>query len=351
MKKITTQFKIYPMKKLVPIISLLLFMFTADSCRKKIIVQNPPDTAENGAETTKEINESFKSTREFLSKFRLPAETFTIDGIAGGSFTTSRGTKVIIPAGAFVRESGEGYFKKVTIEFRDIFKKSEMLLADMPTITTDGKPLVSGGEFFIRAAGEDSVRTFPLMLKQGEKIEVQLPVEETGGVFDGKQEAFVVPDFDPIIEWEPLPMDPIRTNADMTIYVFDLYKYGVPADKGTWCNSDNRDYFQNYDATGITMVATDETYEQEVFLIFGKINCMLHIYGDAQVGLFDRKINYFHYDNAPMGLQYTMVALGVKNNKLQAAFVPRTIGDNEEFHFELKPMSSEDFLKQLKALD
>ena len=86
---------------------------------------------------------------DFFEKNGVQMQTHTIDATAGGTFTSPQGTVVTIPANAFVTGGGAPITGNVNIEFKDIYKKSDMLLSNMSTQTATG-PLKSAGEFFIK---------------------------------------------------------------------------------------------------------------------------------------------------------------------------------------------------------
>jgi hypothetical protein len=135
------------------------------------------------------ITDNYTSVNDFFEKNSVPLSTYTIDAGSGGSFATAQGSTVTIPPDAFVFASNTTITGKVTIQFKDIYKKSDMLFSNMPAETFYGYPLKSGGEFFIRAFSNNSA----VDLVPGKKITVTQPANLTGG-FDtvNKQIPFVM---------------------------------------------------------------------------------------------------------------------------------------------------------------
>ncbi len=78
-------------------------------------------------------------------------ESFTIDASAGGTLTTSKGTKINFPAGIFKNGTGQIVTGNVTVEVKDILKASDMLLGNRPT-SAGGGMLESFGEMTVKAS-------------------------------------------------------------------------------------------------------------------------------------------------------------------------------------------------------
>jgi hypothetical protein len=281
------------------------------------------------------------STGEFHQKYGEATKSYTINASSGGSFTTEKGTKVTVPANCFVNAGNQIITGDVTIHFKDITTKSEMLFSDMATMFHDGTPLVSGGEFFIQAEAGDTA----VQIAAGANIDIEQP-------FKGQQVDTVML---PMI----LPQDTaqagqgnnqgwvVNQNNNVTVsgssYIFSLYQFGNPLSAGTWCNSDNPYYFSAFTQTSLT-VHCNRNYSPDVFLLFNDENSMIHVYnfsgGDDWV-----------YSYAPIGKECTVVVLGYINGKLAASFTPLTIIANTDLTVELTEMSEEDFQARVKALN
>ncbi len=62
-----------------------------------------------------------------------------------------KGTLITIPANAFVTLGGFPVTGTVNIEYKELYKKSDMLFSDKPTVLFDGSPLKSGGDIFYQS--------------------------------------------------------------------------------------------------------------------------------------------------------------------------------------------------------
>ncbi|HMH22967.1 MAG TPA: hypothetical protein VK563_14370 [Puia sp.] len=105
-------------------------------------------------------------------------EDFTVDAAAGATFTSSKGIKYTIPAGAFVTAAGGAVTGSVTVSVKEITTAADMILADKPTLTSDGQMLLSYGEFFVKAAQNN----LALLLKRDSAVKVQVPAKPVNGV-------------------------------------------------------------------------------------------------------------------------------------------------------------------------
>ena len=103
-------------------------------------------------------------------------ETFTVDASAGAVVSSSKGTTYTIPAGAFQTAAGAAVTGSVTVAIKEINSPSDMILGDKPTLTRDGRMLVSYGEFFIKARQNSQ----DLQLKKDSAIKVQVKAKPNG---------------------------------------------------------------------------------------------------------------------------------------------------------------------------
>ncbi len=295
------------------------------------------DSTQPTTTTTKTTanTDNYTSMANFFATNGVAMQTYTVTGSAGGSFTTPQGTQVTIPANAFDNNLWQTVTGTVTINFRDIYQKSDMLLSNIPTNMNTGAPLKSGGEFFIKAtSGGTAVNLVNV-------ITVKQPLNSAP--LDSGMSAFFKPVND-TIGWGVNDSDgySIPTIAN---YVFSLYTFNEPVDSGTWCNSDNPSYFSAYPQTVLTLKESDNpaNYDTYVFLVFKSINAMVHVYngsGDA-----------FPYNYAPVGLQCTVVAVGIKGGAVYSSFTPITISANQTVNFSMTATTTADFKSQLAALN
>jgi len=314
-------------------IAVGLLMIVA-SCKKE---DHPSDN------TAGPVADNYSSMADFYAMNGVSLQHYTVDAASGGNFTTPNGTVITVPANAFSTLAGGNVAGNVTIEFKDIYKKSDMLLSDKPTITALGGLLKSAGEFFIKAVQDNE----PLRLGAGKKIDVVQPA--IGGVANDTAMAPFVANPDTMafgnFAWQPaVVFDSVNLNA--TSYVFSLYAFTSPEDTGTWCNSDNSSYFNAFSQTVFTLHATydPDTFYTDVFLVFANENSMVHVYRNSGTPDF----SYFY---APQGLSCTVVAVAVKEGKLYSSFTPITIGSNQTVDFSVSVTTTDAFKAALSSLN
>jgi hypothetical protein len=293
---------------------------------------------------------TYTSLSDFFNKNGVQLETHTVNATTGGTFTSAKGTIVSIPANAFVFSGGGAVAGNVTIEFKDIFSKSDMLLSNMPTQTIAG-PLKSAGEFFIKAVLDGN----PLLIAPGKKIDIEQPAN--GLPIDSAMAPFVFNKDSAV--WKRVNGAPTFSNtanapsSEITFnpnsYVFSLYQYNSPVSEGSWCNSDNSTYFSAYTQSTLTMhpsfdIASYNSESVDIFLVFHDINSMVHVYKDWNG-------SDFPYTGAPVGLKCTVVAIGEKDGKIYSSFNPITISANQTVNFNLTETTTDAFKTALTALN
>jgi hypothetical protein len=304
------------------------------SCKK----DTPPTTTAASASY-----DTYSSLQSFYAKNGVPTQSFTVNGTTGGSFTTPQGTKVTIPANAFMDQSYTSVTGTVNIQFKDIYTKSDMLLSNVTPICYTGSPLKSGGEFFIKAtSGGKGVYLVAA-------IQIQQPFN--GWPADNKMNPFTRKDSISLFlpNWSPNDSaGSVVCDSSLSNYLFSLYQFSSPVDSGTWCNSDNPTYFSAYPQSNFTIQTTDSvSYNTSVFLLFNGLNSMVHVYySNTTSGL-----STFNYAYAPVGLQCTVVAVEIMpNGQFRAAFVPKvTITTNGTINFTATPTTTANFKAQLST--
>ncbi|HWZ22859.1 MAG TPA: hypothetical protein VNW06_09415 [Cytophagaceae bacterium] len=278
------------------------------------------------------------SLKSFYAQNEVKLEQFTFNASTGGTFTSVQGSKITVPANCFVDRHNNPVTGNLTIGFKDIFKKSDMLFSNISTNFFNGAPLKSGGEFFISISGQDSIS-----LGAGKKVDVAQPL--LGQAVDNNMVPMVIPpDSAAIAKLNGWAVNPVDTLAiTPSGYVFSLYQFNAPYSAGTWCNSDNSTYFSSLTQTSFSIL-NYEAYVIDVFLIFKDVNSMVHVYGTAP--------NHNDYAYAPEGKECTVVAMGYDNNgKLHTSFTPTTITSNGSVTLTFSEMNEDDFKTAVKALD
>lgn len=327
---------------LISIISITLVECKKDTLETQVTPLNntPPVT--------------YASLQDFFDENAAPVQTVTINAATGGTFTSPQGTVVTIPANAFVTSGGAPITGNVTVEFKDIYTPSDMILSNMPTQTATG-PLVSGGEFFIDVA----VGGNPVALAPGANITVNQPT--MGVPVDPGMMPYVF-NTDSAVWQAPvataptftiLPGDSTTTNIpgtkpDSIGFTANGYIYQVLSlDPWAWHNADRPLTGSGFTTLTVNINNIDSTsidYNTNVYLVFTGINSTVSIYQDWSS--FD-----FPYSYAPIGLQCTVVALSIEDGKVYSSFTPITIGTNQTVNISVTETTTDAFKTALDALN
>lgn len=106
-----------------------------------------------------------------FEKVNVPYETFEIFGEEGGEFISQRGTKIVIPAKAFVDKNGDLINDRVLIKYRQLDNAADIFLSGLPmNYDSTGERLLETAEVIeIKAF----VRNKPVFLATGSKIDLK----------------------------------------------------------------------------------------------------------------------------------------------------------------------------------
>lgn len=177
---------------------------------------NSPDSAATSAENYElpALNEEGKAEWAEADK-NLPTQQFTINAGKDTVIATDGGIVFAIPAGAFQNAHGN-----ITLEVREALTPTDIMKAGLST-TSDGKPLETGGMFYINARnGEESYKIDP-----AKPIVANIPTKEIKPgmmLFDGERKP------DGSINWKnPKQMEKQLTPVD--INTLDFYPKGFRA--------------------------------------------------------------------------------------------------------------------------
>jgi len=282
--------------------------------------------------------DNYANLSAFYASNGVALQHYTVDAAAGGNFTSPQGTVVTVAPNSFLTQSGGAVTGSVDIYFKDIYKKSDMLMSLVPTMSYWGAPIKSGGEFYIKASQGGTA----LILTGAKPIVVQQPLN--GKPLDAAMAPMVMVVDSPGqtgIVWAINGTDTLRETPSN--YVFSMFNFQYPVDSGSWCNSDNPNYFSGYTQCTITITETDTTeFGTGVFLVFSGLNSMVHVYQGG---------TNFPYRYAPAGLQCTVVAVATLGGKLYASFTPITISNNLNVNFHLSLTTTAAFKSTLQQLD
>ncbi|HTI08801.1 MAG TPA: hypothetical protein VL832_09605 [Puia sp.] len=292
-------------------------------------------------------NQDGQTMTAFMQSHGPQFESFTVDATAGASFTSSKGIKYTIPAGAFVTSGGAAVTGSVTVAVKEINSPSDMILGDKPTLTSDGRMLVSYGEFFVKATQNDQ----QLLLKKDSSVKVQVPAKPINGqeipMWGGDSSAtFTLSGYDYLNTAVTISVQaPVRRgiawNQITTSYAFFNSANGTLDFKldslVKWRNCDaiisnNSDpkttvlgYFNSHYNS---QTQTDYSGDQPTALYFKphNQNTLIKVY-DIILNATGAHQGFISYEaSMPIGMQGTFLAISTENGKFYADMQDVTIG-------------------------
>lgn len=311
------------MKKSMIIICSLLLVMAVSSCKE---------------EPTGEPETGYGSTADFFAANASPMQVYNIDGATGGNITTPKGTVITIPAAAFINQNGDSIVGNVQIDFKDVYKKSEMVLNLLSThIFWNYQPLKSAGMFYFKA-GQGSEQ---LALRPGKSIMVAQPLN--GLPVDTGMQAYWFRTEDGISGWAPVSWGGTTDSLTFTNTNYIYYLNSVFG-SGNWYNTDNPDVFPGYPLTTLYLLPPSDfsAYSVVAFLYFSDINTVIKLSPHSSKLI---------YDYVPVGRECTIITLGIKDQIMYASLTPITIVDSMTVNVPLYETTEADFLAQLNSLN
>lgn len=281
----------------------------------------------------KEDVQTYDSLDDFFEK-QLETERFVADA-SGSSIIIEgkQGTKLFISTDAFEEPQDQ-----VVIRFAEFFRKSDLILNNIPTNSINNEILESGGSFYldIRNSEEEfiSIR---------ENIDLAFPVQNTianpdnmsvwNGVFDRPVNTGM---------WAPVSADrsSVVTGIDQNTSELTFF---MNTPKFTWINCD---YVFDSPTPRVVVEAevlnpADVLNEIRSFIVFKNINAVL--------GLTPENRTFKSFE-IPVGEEAYLVMLG-HGDGLYLKIEPFTIAANQHFELELEKVSENELKEELLLLD
>jgi hypothetical protein len=267
----------------------------------------------------------------FFANNKTAPETFAVNATNPIQITGKKGAVIKFPDNAFVRQNGDAVTGDVSIEVLEIYTPAEMILNNKPTVSS-GRPLVSGGQFLIRAFknGEE------LKLAPGKLVNILmktvLPVDSMVGmqVFNGTDS---IVGNDTLVKWvvNNSANNVVRSRNDSSI----IWGYDLFASDIQWINCDRfvNDQLISH-SFDLSAAPTDST-----------VSLFVHITGrNSVVRIYERDGDIFKSESL-IATPITIVALSIKGEQLYASFFPTSLTDKGSTKLSFEPIT-EDALKQ-----
>lgn len=296
--------------KMRKIFLLLLIAFTGAfyGCKKENHEIVPPP------ENTSELNQFYKNNRSENTQY------FTVDANSWQTIVGNKGTKLSIPADAFVYSNGSTVSGSVDIELIEVLNVSDMVKNRVSTISNN-EVLVSGGQLKVVVTQNSN----ELLLKPGYSISVDVPTNNPDpqmALFTGDEGQ------DGDISWTSASTDTSQTDSVVTwtdSTGTSYYNFAFDNDSLGWINCD---YWWNTGQPLTTIQANivddSETHDNTnttCFLVFPQINSVIQMYNTAVPTQFESL-------NIPINQPVTFCCISEVNGTYYSAFVSTTVVNN-----------------------
>lgn len=297
-------------------LSLLLALFIA-SCQPDLSDELPR-------------REVYTSLQDFQTKNKVAPQVFTANSTNTIFVQGSKGSRFIFPANAFVTLDNQPVTGNVAIEVKEILKPVDMILSNMPTMS-DGKPLESGGQFYIRATQNNQ----ELKLAPGRTVQVKVNVDTVMvdmQVFTGQVTT------NGNVNWQ-LSTSQANVVRQDSVGPASSVAYSLFADRMQWLNIDK---FAPESLVSFT-ANPGNCPDLEQTAIF------VHLTGRNSVLSLFRQADQFGSTKLVPG-PATMVAICVKDKKIYYAMAPVTIANGGTVTLQFKETTETELKEKLSTL-
>lgn len=261
-------------KQIVKCTSLALLILSAYACTTKEKAVVYP----NGSMLKVDLSNANTTDAGLKEK---TSQSFSGNGSSTIRVIGAEGTDVKIPSFSLVDGSGNPYTGAVRVELIEIYKKSDMILSAAPT-QSDGKTLISGGEFSIKAFDTNGN---PLFVAPGRGFEVNVPTPAP----DNQMQLFTSGNQG--ANWQPVDPNVVtlvsvndssqRKTSAPTIQINPV-NYSLILKEFTWYNCD---YFMRNDIptikVGFEAKAAKELFGVQTYVVYRNKNSVISVYGNS----------------------------------------------------------------------
>lgn len=303
---------------------VLLYGMFNNSCKKDTLIENPPGTSGG-----------YSSLQNFFVQNGALMQTFTINPQTTNTITGNQGTSFIVYANTLVDSVNQPPSGNVTAQLIEIYNVKDMVLSNKPT-TSYGQILQSGGEIFIKFVA-NGISYYPI---QG--ISLQMPNSGIGPLIQNAQLFWGMNDTTPSgVSW--FADSSIIASTDSS----GNYLFSLPNLYFNWLNCDafyNANPLTNVDVTPQVSGGNGETVDVYVFLVFKNINSMMGIYTSIS--------NIFTAYNIPVGMQTSVVAIGVGRVTKESYFgkTSITVSQSQTVSLNMVPTTADQIIIELQNL-
>ncbi len=340
------------LKKGLPLLAIVLVMMTS-ACKKEKKDSITAPTAAHG---------QYSSVNDFFSKNSVQSQYFTMDASNGATIVGAKGSRITFPAHALVDKSGNPVTGNVKIELKEILKVKDMLLSGVLPVS-NGAPLMSGGEIFIkvtkdnggsqRLATADSIAPVAqdsivipngaeLVLADNTLIQVQIPADtliNTMQLFQGDI-------YNSSINWTVMAHAQWWTGS-ISDFESPFKSYFFTCHQLNWINVDSfMDGVNTNTQCGLNCTLPEgmENNDTKLYVYYNGINSIFPFFGGSNT------TGYSTYE-VVNGMEVTIIGISTNSNgQLYSCFMPVKVVAGETVTLVFNECTGDEFKQKMDAL-
>jgi len=277
-----------------------------------------------------------KTLTDFFIQNRVPSQFFTLNSDSINGLHTSNKSYLYVAKSSFVTINNQPVTGAITIEIKEILNKKNMILSGIFSVS-DEKPLISGGEFYIKVTQNGNV----LKLKPNSNVSFSTPIKS---FVTGNMQIFYTDNPNENTNWGSPSNDTVSILSGSPSSPLE---YHFTINNLRWINCD---YFYNKPGLKTTVKVSVNGGEYNnnnthIFITLDGLNsaCMFTSYSKPY---FFTPANY----ELSVGQKVTIVAISKIDGQYFSAFQSVTITDNHIENLTMSPTTIDDFKLQLGSL-
>lgn len=279
-------------------------------------------------------NNQFQNLKEFYAS-NLKPEVYTFDNNQDIIIFGKQGTRVTIPKAAISHTNG-----RIKVSFEEFFKKSDLILNNIPTNSVGDSWLETGGSFFLHiqdSNGKNIILDKNIILEF--PINSSIANTSNMSVWFGDGEA-LYGDLRPFNIWRAITFTSSTSNVEIDSA---NQEYIMNTPTFNWINCD---YI--FDTTSDLTKVKVSVLNQEIdykdintFIVLKNINSVLR--------LNQNELNFESFP-IPIGEEAFIVSLGI-NDEIYLYIEQTTISRNQTFQIQLDQVDLNELHERIKVLD
>jgi hypothetical protein len=284
---------------------------------------------------------------KFFTKNQKPSQIFTIDAQQQNTIKANDGTIILIQPNTFVNADGHVVKGEVTLEVKEMYNATDMILSNASTVSND-MPLISGGEVFIDARQNGEV----LKMDNNKPMAVQMPsrigTKDEMQMFHGEAG-------NNSVNWTLANANSYSPVANSNSPTGSSYNFSTTA--MGWINCDK---FMRSNNRGtkirVNIPTTFDTTNTAIFMVFSKQNTVTRFDSfnvfDRTLSIEDANNNHFYtrWYSVPVGTELTIVSISEINGEYYSSFSPVKITEDHLQTVNPSPTTLEIFKEEVGRL-